>query len=102
MNAAFKDLLRVLEYSFKNEGFSATVVSEKSPAVADRVLAELAKADDPHAAVLRCPDAGWSLAANLNAYEVLRHGRLIFTVSGMAALVKSVKSVRRPSEEHSS
>jgi len=41
------------------------------------------------------PDAGWSLATNLNAYEVLRHGRLIFTVSGMAALVKSVKSVSR-------
>jgi large subunit ribosomal protein L4 len=33
------------------------------------------------------PNAGWSLAVNLNAYEVLRHGRLVFTVSGMAALV---------------
>ncbi|MBI5883709.1 MAG: hypothetical protein HZB91_11470 [Elusimicrobia bacterium] len=62
VNAAYKDLLRVLEYNFKNEGFSATVVSEKSPAVAERVLAELERTGDPHAAVLRCPDAGWSLA----------------------------------------
>jgi len=38
------------------------------------------------------PDAGWSLASNLNAYEVLRHGRLIFTVSGMAALVDNLKA----------
>jgi len=37
------------------------------------------------------PNAGWSLANNLNAYEVLRHGRLIFTVSGMAALVNALK-----------
>jgi large subunit ribosomal protein L4 len=32
------------------------------------------------------PRAGWSLAANLNAYEVLRHGRLVFTVPGLTAL----------------
>ena len=37
------------------------------------------------------PDAGWSLAANLNAYEVLRHGRLVFTVSGMTALVNALR-----------
>ena len=37
------------------------------------------------------PGAGWSLAANLNAYEVLHHGRLIFTVAGMAALVNNLK-----------
>lgn len=32
------------------------------------------------------PGAGWSLASNLNAYEVLHHGRLIFTVAGITAL----------------
>ncbi len=37
------------------------------------------------------PGAGWSLAANLNAYEVLHHGRLIFTVAGMSALVNNLK-----------
>jgi len=36
------------------------------------------------------PRAGWSLAANLNAYEVLHHGRLLFTVSGMTALVSNL------------
>jgi large subunit ribosomal protein L4 len=38
------------------------------------------------------PRAGWSLSANLNAYEVLRHGFLIFTVSGMAALIDKLKA----------
>ena len=37
------------------------------------------------------PGAKWSLAGNLNAYEVLRHGRLIFTVSGMTALANAAK-----------
>jgi large subunit ribosomal protein L4 len=36
-------------------------------------------------------NAGWSLATNLNAYEVLRHGRLVFTVSGMTALVNALR-----------
>ncbi len=39
-----------------------------------------------HRASRNIPRANWSLAANLNAYEVLRHGRLVFTASGMAAL----------------
>ncbi|MBU2573992.1 MAG: 50S ribosomal protein L4 [Elusimicrobia bacterium] len=33
------------------------------------------------------PGAGWSVAGNLNAYEVLHHDFLIFTVSGVSAMV---------------
>ncbi|MBI5624686.1 MAG: hypothetical protein HY924_12980 [Elusimicrobia bacterium] len=62
VNAAYRDLLRVLEYNFKNDGFAATVVSERLPAVLERVLAEVERSEDPHAAVLRCPDKGWALA----------------------------------------
>jgi hypothetical protein len=62
VSEAYRDLLRALEYNFKNEGLAATEVSEKSPAVLDRILAEVERTGDPHGAVLRCPDAAWSLA----------------------------------------
>ncbi|MBI4676525.1 MAG: hypothetical protein HY748_02960 [Elusimicrobia bacterium] len=62
VSSAYGDLLRALEYNFKNEGFSATVVSERPPAVADRIRAELDRDEERHGAILRCPDAGWSLA----------------------------------------
>lgn len=37
------------------------------------------------------PGAGWSLAGNLNAYEVLHHDFLIFTVAGVGAMVDYLK-----------
>jgi len=57
----YRDLLRALEYNFKNQGFATRVISETPQSVSDRILAELPK-DDPNEAVIRCPDGGWSLA----------------------------------------
>jgi hypothetical protein len=59
---AYRDLLRALEYNFRNEGLSARVISRDPRAVADSVLAELDAKDAPDQAVIRCPDAAWSLA----------------------------------------
>ena len=40
------------------------------------------------------PGAGWSLAGNLNAYEVLHHDFLIFTVAGVGAMVDYLKEAK--------
>ncbi|OGS55185.1 MAG: 50S ribosomal protein L4 [Elusimicrobia bacterium RIFOXYB2_FULL_62_6] len=40
------------------------------------------------------PGAGWSLAANLNAYEVLHHDFLIFTVAGVGSMVDYLKEAK--------
>ena len=57
LTPAYRDLLRVLEYNFKNEGFTARVISSPAAQVADRVLA-----DEEESIVIRCPDGAWSLA----------------------------------------
>lgn len=62
INSSYSDLLRVLEYNFKNEGFFTQVLSEKPQVVADRIKSELDQSDARDQAVIRCPDAGWSLA----------------------------------------
>lgn len=60
--SSYRDLLRALEYNFRNQGLSARVISRDPRAVADSVLAELDSKDAPDQAVIRCPDAAWSLA----------------------------------------
>lgn len=62
LSSAYRDLLRALEYNFKNEGAAARVLSEAPPAVADRIKAELDARDCANQAVIRCPDAAWPLA----------------------------------------
>lgn len=62
LGSAYQDLLRALEYNFKNQGFTAHVLSEKPEVVADRVTAELDAKDDRAEAVIRCPDGAWALA----------------------------------------
>ena len=62
LTGAYRDLLRSLEYNFKNEGFTTRVLSEPPAAVADRIAAELDGRDDRANALIRCPDGGWSLA----------------------------------------
>lgn len=57
LKPAYRDLLRVLEYNFKNEGFSARVISSPAPQVTGRILAE-----EADSVVIRCPDGAWSLA----------------------------------------
>jgi hypothetical protein len=62
LSSSYKDLLRALEYNFKNQGFTARVISEAPPQVADRIVSDLDASDERKAAVILCPDAGWSLA----------------------------------------
>ena len=62
LNSSYRDLLRALEYNFKNESLSTRVISESPQAVADRMKTEMDKADARDQAVISCPDSGWSLA----------------------------------------
>ena len=62
LSASYRDVLRALEYNFKNQGFKTTVVSENPRSVADRITADLDGRDVKDETVIRCPDAAWSLA----------------------------------------
>lgn len=62
LSSKYRDLLRALEYNFRNSGFTASVISDRPREVAARVLAGLAEDEAAAAAVIRCPDGAWSLA----------------------------------------
>lgn len=62
LSGAYRDLLRALEYNFKNQGFRARVLSESPAEVADRIAKDLDGRDDRGQALVRCPDGAWSLA----------------------------------------
>lgn len=61
LNAKYRDVLRALEYNFRNQGFTASVISGDVKTVAERVLGEVGL-EPSGSAVIRCPDGGWSLA----------------------------------------
>lgn len=61
-NTAYRDLLRALEYNFRNQGLAAREVGEDARLVAENLLKDLDARDQTERAVIRCPDAGWSLA----------------------------------------
>lgn len=62
LTAQYKDLLRALEYNFKNQGLTARVIAEAPETVSDRLLKDLDARDQKDRTVIRCPDAAWSLA----------------------------------------
>ncbi len=62
LTSAYKDLLRALEYNFKNEDFTTRVISNSPKEVADSILKELEKEAAPDRAVILCPDGAWALA----------------------------------------
>jgi hypothetical protein len=62
LTGAYADLLRALEYNFKNEGLATRVLSESPQTVAERMKAEMDRDDARDQAVIRCPDPAWSLA----------------------------------------
>ena len=62
LGQAYGDLLRSLEYNFSNQGFTTRVVSEPPAAVTARIIEELDGRPYLDQALIRCPDAGWSLA----------------------------------------
>ncbi|MDX6768639.1 MAG: hypothetical protein SF051_03845 [Elusimicrobiota bacterium] len=61
-STAYRDLLRALEYNFRNQGQAARVLHDSPLLVAERLTADLDARGVTDKAVIRCPDAGWSLA----------------------------------------
>lgn len=61
-SSAYRDLLRALEYNFRNQGQAARVITEKPELVAERLLADFDSRGVQDRAVIRCPDGAWSLA----------------------------------------
>lgn len=62
VETSYRDLLRALEYNFRNQGQAARVLAERPELVAERMLADFDARDVRDQAVIRCPDAAWSLA----------------------------------------
>ena len=62
IDARYKDLLRALEYTFRNEGLRSTVVASAPLETSDRIVADVDDRNLPQAAVITTPDAAWSLA----------------------------------------
>ncbi len=62
ISTSYRDLLRGLEYNFRNQGLAARVVHDDPRLVADRMLADFDTRDVTDRAVIRCPDGAWSLA----------------------------------------
>lgn len=59
---AYRDLLRALEYRFKNQDLKARVLREDPRVVSERIRKELAGRSFNDRLLIRCPDAAWSLA----------------------------------------
>lgn len=62
LSDSYQDLLRGLEYNFRNQGFAARVVNDEPRAVSDRMLADFDARGVTDRVVIRCPDGAWSLA----------------------------------------
>ena len=62
LSSTYRDLLRALEYNFRNQGLAASVISEKSELVAERMTADFDSRGVENRLVMRCPDGAWSLA----------------------------------------
>ena len=60
--AQYRDLLRALEYNFRNQVLSTRVLSEDPRLVAERMLADFDSRNVTDRAVIRCPDGAWSVA----------------------------------------
>lgn len=58
----YRDLLRALEYKFRNQDLVSRVLRDEPAEVAGRIQRELEGGGAQDAVLLRCPDAAWSLA----------------------------------------
>jgi hypothetical protein len=58
----YRDLLRVLEYKFRNQDYRARVLSADPRAVVGRIKEDMRSLPARDAVLIRCPDAAWSLA----------------------------------------
>ncbi|MBI4347824.1 MAG: hypothetical protein HY553_13290 [Elusimicrobia bacterium] len=62
LSEEYRDLLRALEYKFRNQDLVSRVLRDDPREVAERIRKELASGGTGDAVLLRCPDAAWSLA----------------------------------------
>jgi hypothetical protein len=62
VSTSYRDLLRALEYNFRNQGMAARVLSDAPRLVAERMIADFDARGSSDQAVILCPDAAWSLA----------------------------------------
>ena len=62
ISSSYQELLRALEYNFRNQDFSARVLSEDPRLVAERMIADFDARGANNRAVILCPDGAWSLA----------------------------------------
>lgn len=58
----YRDLLRALEYKFRNQDLVSSVLRDDPLEVAGRIAKDLAGGGAGDAVLLRCPDPAWSLA----------------------------------------
>ena len=62
VSTSYRDLLRALEYNFRNQGLAARVLRDAPRVVAERMIADFEARGSSDQAVILCPDAAWSLA----------------------------------------
>jgi hypothetical protein len=62
VSTSYRDLLRALEYNFRNQGVAARVLRDAPRVVAERMIADFDARGSSDQAVILCPDAAWSLA----------------------------------------
>lgn len=62
VSTSYRDLLRALEYNFRNQGLAARVVHSDPRLVAETMLADFDARSVEDRAVIRCPDGAWTLA----------------------------------------
>ena len=62
LDERYADVLRALEYRFKNDGLRSTVVASAPEETSARIIADVDAREVPQAAVIATPDAAWSLA----------------------------------------
>ncbi|MCX5795417.1 MAG: hypothetical protein NTY77_07990 [Elusimicrobia bacterium] len=62
LTPAYRDLLRALEYNFKNQDLRTRVLAGEPQAVAGRIITDLDRREAGDEAVIGCPDAAWGLA----------------------------------------
>lgn len=62
LDERYAELLRALEYRFKNDGLRTTVIASGPEETSARVVEDVDQRDVAQAAVITTPDAAWSLA----------------------------------------
>jgi len=62
LSPAYRDLLRAIEYNFRNQDLRTRVLSGAPQTVSERLIADLDRQEVRDEAVIGCPDAAWGLA----------------------------------------